>query len=472
MLTALTYAQIASLCDSGELDNDETLAALWDALLPGHGAWTSQREPQRSAQLCNAILRHLRSSPGKQLLPQRFERSRSSPAWHSSSSALSGRLRQSMRSLRLLPATHAWPVPLRRSGASTTPPPAHAAREVQCATGLQDTERATSMRSARHSSATSEASADHSDHMRPQAKADPRRLARRSVRSSSVRSLAHTGALARSSMRLAAKELHTVLETGVAEPDSELRDLSNNLSAFLGREAVRHSSTSQAARSHSACNRAQGVQSAASDEFVVHTSRQGRIALSPGPTEDPIGTSSPQLHTQTAALCHESSPGNSEGAAPEVARPAHAASGAALLPRTSAPIVRHRGTRSTGCLSTATAACVGVQALLASSDGAQNDAAAIQEGNGADASSSARKVVPSSVELAALLSLGSDPPITQHRIVEEGEADGDQADDYLSEHASENDLAAAQQDELLLTVYALIRRVLEGARSAVHRGLK
>jgi hypothetical protein len=52
----LIVVQIGSLCESCDLDDDETLKALWGLLLPGSGQWATTPEPERSARLCNAIL--------------------------------------------------------------------------------------------------------------------------------------------------------------------------------------------------------------------------------------------------------------------------------------------------------------------------------------------------------------------------------------------------------------------------------
>lgn len=51
--------QIGSLCDSTELDGDDTLGRLWGVLLPSAGAWRDAPEPQRSARLCQALIARL-----------------------------------------------------------------------------------------------------------------------------------------------------------------------------------------------------------------------------------------------------------------------------------------------------------------------------------------------------------------------------------------------------------------------------
>lgn len=48
--------QIGSLCESIDLDDDETLKALWSLLLPDAGPWAATPDPDRSARLCNAIV--------------------------------------------------------------------------------------------------------------------------------------------------------------------------------------------------------------------------------------------------------------------------------------------------------------------------------------------------------------------------------------------------------------------------------
>ena len=446
--------QIASLCDSAELDDDETLAALWAALLPERGVWAAEAEPQRSARLCNAILEHLRQSPGQRANvspgPRHSNVSPSAPVRRPS--ALSGRLHKSWRPRRL--RSPAMDAQLTLQHGDMTPSPVGAFSSVPFTTGAPGPTKAESMPSAVQSPAASEASAGHSSSALP--RAPSRRLLRRPTGASSVRSAEHTTALARNSMRLAAKELHTVLETSVQDCAPELRDLSVNLSAYFDRGA--NTSWSQASSSRGVRTRGRGFDSATSDTLLALPSMLERPTSLPAPPDEPTGAGQP-AQTQARSRGVRSLRFQPERESPMQARDAHAASGATRLPRTSAPIVRHRSTQSTGCVSGRS----GRSSAFPFADESLPEAHA-QEADQAQAT----------VEHVALPKQGATSLCASDAVQQSPTpqlSSGCQDEVAHTPDECEDEASAAHvDDDLLRTVYALVRRVLDSARLGASRG--
>ena len=449
--------QIASLCDSAELDDDETLSALWAALLPDRGVWAAVAEPQRSARLCNAILAHLRQSPSQRAHvspgPRHSNLSPAAPVRRPS--ALSGRLHKSWRPRRL--RSPAMDSQLSLQHGDVTPSPVGAFSSVPFTTGAPGPTKAESMPSAAQSPAASEASAGHSSGALP--RAPSRRLSRRPTGASSVRSAEHTTALARSSMRLAAKELHTVLETSVRDCAPELRDLSVNLSAYFDRGAS--TSWSQASSSRGVRTRGRGLESAASDTVLALPSMLERPKSLPAPPEAPAGAVQP-AQAQERSRGVRSLRFQPESELPMQARDAHAASGATRLPRTSAPLVRHRSTQSTGCLGFMSGRS-GRSCAFPFADESLPEAYA-QEADQAQATvehvSLPKQDAASSCGLDAVQQSGT------QQLSSGCQDEATHKADECEEEAS----AAHVDGDLLRTVYALVRRVLDSARLGASHG--
>jgi hypothetical protein len=310
--------QIASLCDSTELDDDETLMALWATLLPDAPPWAAVAEPQRSARLCNAILQHLQHQQHKS-----GDASASAPSSPTlQTPAISGlpsvqRLSSSRPAHRLLSHTS------QRATVSASSNAMGRARSLHVP-GARPWQPLHSILSPQPGSPAG--SSDASGALSTGALLRRHRPQPRTLRgAASSRAASFSAARTRMSLRNAARDLQAVNEHAGGEAAHELRVLSQNLSTCFDRQPAQLGAAPCPAE-------------LSADEDVEHRLAAASLA----PEDQAAGPAA--LGEQEQASARRM-----------VIRwsPADTASGAAMLPTSAPPIARHRrSAASTGCADT------------------------------------------------------------------------------------------------------------------------